>query len=371
MNGNEPRQTNDGGHTRDSALSDFDAFLSYSSKDKLGARKLKHLLEARRLTIWFDEDQLRPGLSWQPLLEQGLQRAGCVVVAVGSSGIGPWQNEETRAALSSAEALQRPVIPVLLPGSPPGDSALSAFLRTRTWVDLHDGYADDQIDRLVWGITGQKSALIGSSGPAQNLPATKWILVAGSGGSTPVPAQIEDVSKRLGEALATTGFSLVTGGWNGVDDYVARAFAERIQQNGQSLSGRLVQVMQKGALPHFPPGRLVSGGSEEEAWRRSIERADAVVLVGGLGGTYQTGEWALQMGKFVFPLADTRVADRRGSDGTHADAYKFYFAMLEEWDRNPLSRLLTEDEFLAVSNPAPAVISDLMRLLKRVLFAGQ
>jgi len=45
--------------------------------------------------------------------------------------------------------------------------------------------------------------------------------------------------------------------------------------------------------------------------------------------------------------------------------------MLEEWDRNPLSRLLTEDEFLAVSNPAPAVISDLMRLLKRVLFAGQ
>src|SRR6516225_5259903 len=164
MNGNEPRQTNDGGHTRDSALSDFDAFLSYSSKDKLGARKLKHLLEARRLTIWFDEDQLRPGLSWQPLLEQGLQRAGCVVVAVGSSGIGPWQNEETRAALSSAEALQRPVIPVLLPGSPPGDSALSAFLRTRTWVDLHDGYADDQIDRLVWGITGQKSALIGSSG---------------------------------------------------------------------------------------------------------------------------------------------------------------------------------------------------------------
>jgi hypothetical protein len=149
------------------------------------------------------------------------------------------------------------------------------------WVNLRDGYANDQIDRLVWGITGQKPPLIGSSGPAQNPAATKWILVAGSGGITPVPARIEAVSKRLGEALATTGFSLVTGGWSGVDNYVARAFAEQIQQNGQSLSGRLVQVMQEGALPHFPAGRLVSGGSEDEAWNRSIERADAVVLVGG------------------------------------------------------------------------------------------
>ena len=116
---------------------------------------------------------------------------------------------------------------------------------------------------------------------------------------------------------------------------------------------------------------MVSGGSEEEAWRRSIERADAVLLVGGLGGTYKTGEWALQMGKFVFPLADTRIANSRGSDGTHADAYKFYFDKGQEWDRNPLSRVISEDEFSVVSNPIPGVVSDLMNLLKRVFFAGK
>jgi hypothetical protein len=323
------------------------------------------MLEARKLTIWFDEDQLRPGSNWLPLLEKALQQSGSVVVAIGSSGMGPWENEETQVALRDAVRLQRPVIPVLLPGSPP-ENKMNAFLLSRTWVDLRDGYSNDQIDLLVWGIKGQKPGLISRSDAAQNRAATRWILVAGSGGKKPVPANGQAVSKRLGEALAKTGFSLVTGGWNGVDDYVARAFAERIQQDGQSLSGRLVQVMQRGERPHFPAGRLNSDGSEEEAWKRSIERADAVVLVGGLGGTYQTEEFAEQIGKFVFPLADTR-----GPDLDHGDAYEFYFATLENWSRNPLSHFLTEDEFRSLGNPAPGVVSDLMRLLKQVLLMKQ
>jgi predicted Rossmann-fold nucleotide-binding protein len=229
-------------------------------------------------------------------------------------------------------------------------------------VDLRDGYSDEQISRLVWGITGEKPSVIDTMGPAQSPAATNWILVAGSGGLTPRPAKIDEVSERLGTALATAGFSLVTGGWNGVDHNVARAFAERIQQNGQSLSGRLVQVMRKGAKPDFPGGRLVSGGSEETAWRLSIERADAVVLVGGVGGTYQTGEWAQQGGKLVFPLADTR-----GPLHTHEDAYKFYFEMLQHWSHNPVSRFLTQDQFRDLANPAPAVVADLVRLLKLAL----
>jgi SLOG cluster4 family len=258
-----------------------------------------------------------------------------------------------------ADALQRPVIPVLLPDCR-DDSALSGFLRNRTWVDLRGGYSDEQIGRLVWGITGEKPS--DTLSPEQPPVATKWILVAGSGGLTPRPTKIDEVSARLGGALATAGFSLVTGGWDGVDQNVARAFAERIQQNGQSLSGRLVQVMQQGWTPDFPGGRLVIRGSEDEAWRHSIERTDAAVLIGGLGGTYQTGERALQVGKPVFPLADTR-----GPHGSHADAYKFYFATLKDWSHNPASRRLTEDQFRDLGNPAPGVVADLVRLLKLTL----
>jgi len=344
-----------------SIRSDFDVFLSHNSKDKPIVRELKQALTARKLTVWFDEDELRPGLAWQPLLEQGLQTAGSVVVAVGSSGMGPWQDEETQMALNLANALKRPVIPVLLP-SCPEETVLNGFLLNRTWVDLRDGFSDESIARLVWGITGEKPSRIDSERPVAPPAATKWILVAGSGGLTPRPAKIDEVSRRLGTALAAAGFSLVTGGWNGVDHDVARAFVERIQQNGQSLSGRLVQVMQEGATPDFPAGRLVSGGSDDEAWRRSIERADAIVLIGGLGGTYQTGEWALQQDKPVFPLADTR-----GPLGTHDDAYKFYFATLKDWSRNPASRRLTEDQFQDLGNPAPGVVGDLVRLLKIAL----
>ena len=56
-----------------SIRSDFDVFLSHNSKDKPIVRELKQALTARKLTVWFDEDELRPGLAWQPLLEQGLQ----------------------------------------------------------------------------------------------------------------------------------------------------------------------------------------------------------------------------------------------------------------------------------------------------------
>jgi TIR domain len=77
---------------------DIDAFLSHNSEDKATARELKRVFEARKLTVWFDEDQLRPGVNWQPLLEQGLERAGSVIVALGGSGMARWQSQETQVA---------------------------------------------------------------------------------------------------------------------------------------------------------------------------------------------------------------------------------------------------------------------------------
>jgi len=346
------------------ARGDFDAFISYSSADRTTVQELKGLLVARKLTVWIDQEQLIPGRPFIPALENALQQTGSVVVVIGKSGIGPWQREEVQVALDNAVNLQRPVISVLLAGAPP-PNRLDAFLKNRTWVDFQNGYSEEGIDRLVWGIKGQKPGDVRQSDDSQTRASTRWILVAGSG-TRKVPGNIKAVSRRLGEALAETGFSLVTGGWNGVDAYVAEAFAERIRDRDQSLSGRLVQVMQKGKRPHFRAGRLDGGGSEEEAWKRSIERADAVVLVGGVGGTHQTGEFAKQIQKFVFPLADTR-----DSEGDHSDAYEFYFASLDNWDTNPLSQCLRNYDFLSLGNPASGVVLDLMQLLKRVLLAKQ
>jgi mannitol/fructose-specific phosphotransferase system IIA component (Ntr-type)/phosphotransferase system HPr-like phosphotransfer protein len=132
-----------------------DVFLSHNSKDKAVVRELKRQLVARGLSVWLDEDELRPGVPWQQLLELGIQNSKSVVVVVGQDGLGPWENEEMQAALILAVGNGRPVIPVLMPGAQIKPK-MPMFLGNRTWVDLGTDLNDDAVGRLVWGITGAK-----------------------------------------------------------------------------------------------------------------------------------------------------------------------------------------------------------------------
>jgi len=133
----------------------FDVFLSHNSHDKPAVRQLMARLVEHGLATWFDEDQLQPGIPWQPLLELGIKRSRSVAVLVGNDGVGPWENEEMQAALRLAVRDKRPVIPVLLSGSatPP---ELPMFLANRTWVDLRGGLTHESVAHLIWGITGRK-----------------------------------------------------------------------------------------------------------------------------------------------------------------------------------------------------------------------
>jgi len=136
-------------------MSGFDVFLSHNSSDKPTVRALKQALAEWGLECWLDEEQLRPGLSWPDLLEQGIKDSGSVAVCVAADGLGPWEAEEMQAALILAVRDHRPIIPVLLPGAP-SEPELPMFLGNRTWVDLSGGGDAEGIDRLEWGITGKK-----------------------------------------------------------------------------------------------------------------------------------------------------------------------------------------------------------------------
>jgi TIR domain len=113
------------------------------------------MLVEREVTVWLNEDQLQPGLSRQRLLEIGIKSSRSVAVLVGKDRLGPWEDEEAQAALLLALQDGRPVIPVLLPGSG-GAPDLPLFLASRVWLDLRDGFTDEGIARLIWGITGNK-----------------------------------------------------------------------------------------------------------------------------------------------------------------------------------------------------------------------
>jgi hypothetical protein len=134
----------------------FDCFLSHNNRDKSSVHTLAKDLRARGISVWLDEEQLRPGVPWQPLRESGIRVSGSVAVLVGADGLGPWENEEMRAALSFAVEDGRPVIPVLLADAPAAPE-LPIFLRARTWVDLRpQAKSGDPLDRLIWGITGNR-----------------------------------------------------------------------------------------------------------------------------------------------------------------------------------------------------------------------
>jgi CHASE2 domain-containing sensor protein len=136
----------------------FDVFLSHNGKDKPAVRELAAALRARGLRPWLDEEELVPGRPWQEALEAIITRASTAAVLTGADGLGPWEEMEMRACLSQFVERKKPVIPVLLPGSPARPN-LPLFLTQFTWVDLRDGFTDSGLDRLQWAITGKKPAV--------------------------------------------------------------------------------------------------------------------------------------------------------------------------------------------------------------------
>ena len=133
----------------------FDVFLSHNSKDKPAVRQIAKALKARGLRVWLDEWELIPGRRWIPALEKAIQAAKTAVVMVGENGFGPWEQPEYEGALSQFVDRGLPVIPVILPGAPEKPK-LPLFLTGFTWVNLRGGVTKTGIDRLVWGITGEK-----------------------------------------------------------------------------------------------------------------------------------------------------------------------------------------------------------------------
>src|SRR6266403_5750207 len=137
----------------------FHVFLSHSSSDKPAVEELARRLAKEGLQVWLDRWHLIPGQSTQPAIEKALAESETCAVFVGPSGLGPWQNEEMRAAIDrrvlDSDRHFR-VIPVLLPGAERAErSSLPTFLAATTWVEFRGSLGDeDAFHRLVCGIRG-------------------------------------------------------------------------------------------------------------------------------------------------------------------------------------------------------------------------
>lgn len=136
------------------ATRDYDVFLCHNSKDKPVVKEIANQLKQRDILPWLDEWELRPGIPWQSELERQIENIKAVAVFVGQDGIGPWQNMELESFLLEFVKRKCPVIPVILLSceNPP---KLPIFLSRMTWVDFRKR-DPDPLERLVWGITGER-----------------------------------------------------------------------------------------------------------------------------------------------------------------------------------------------------------------------
>ena len=133
-------------------VAEYDVFLSYSWRDKDTVRSIARQLRNRGLRPWMDERQLRPGMLWQPELEEIIARVPAAAVVIGAQR-GPWQTREIYAFIQQSVSRGCAIVPVLLPDANTGD--LPVFLQGLTWVNLAVP-EPDPIDQLVWGVTGQQ-----------------------------------------------------------------------------------------------------------------------------------------------------------------------------------------------------------------------
>lgn len=135
-----------------------DVFLSYQRADQKAVKYLaRRLMNEASLQPFLDKWHLVPGEPWQEALEEALDQSRTCAVFWGPRGLGPWQNEEMRAALERrVQERSYRVIPVLLPGCPePEEAKMPPFLRRMTWVDFREGLNDSEaFKNLVAGIRG-------------------------------------------------------------------------------------------------------------------------------------------------------------------------------------------------------------------------
>lgn len=137
----------------------YDVFLSHNSADKPAVEILaRRLTDEVGLNPFLDKWHLIPGDPWQEAIEEALDQSHTCAVFIGPGGIGPWENEEMRAAIEQRVASRTfRVIPVLLPGAERGKRGrLPAFLNRATWVEFRHSLDDTEaFRRLVAGIKGQ------------------------------------------------------------------------------------------------------------------------------------------------------------------------------------------------------------------------
>ncbi len=120
-------------------------FLSYASEDKAAVIKLKEALEAQQVDVFFDKDDLRAGDDYEARLRQSIGNCSVFIPVISGNTLTgkrrffriEW-NQALEEALKVAPS-QRFIVPVVIDGTAPTESAVPEKFRKLHWEPLRDG----------------------------------------------------------------------------------------------------------------------------------------------------------------------------------------------------------------------------------------
>ncbi len=123
-------------------------FISYSAQDMPMARALVDKLRSVDVTGWMDASDVSSGTAISSAIRHALQSSSAVVVLLSPAALSSkWVNFEVGAA----EALAKPIIPVLLGGENIEDQLPDIF-KQRRWLDARNRSMEqvaDDIERAL------------------------------------------------------------------------------------------------------------------------------------------------------------------------------------------------------------------------------
>lgn len=141
----------------------------------------------------------------------------------------------------------------------------------------------------------------------------KWILIVGTG-ETKLTREELLMGRAIGKILAAEGYGLITGSWPGIDSTVTHTFLEQITSYRISRSDCLIQILVGDQSPISSYGSIVNVSSDMQWYQAACQRAAAIIMIGGKGGTLQTYQQALQEAIPIIPIlatgGDAKIAYR-------------------------------------------------------------
>lgn len=335
--------------------------VSYVRSYHALARSLVSALEATgRLNVRYD-GHLSSEESFPSTVLQWVEQSDALVVLVGPASA---QANYSKVELEQAQKLGKPVVAVVVEaGGLP--SALASYQAVNVNDDgtllLLAQLNGRRLESALRRVAQQVVKAIVQEPDSVPLPIGAWVLVAGTGSSR-LGNKARRAAEALGTALARSGYGLVTGGWPGVDEAVARRFADEQKRTHPhlNLDKRLTHVVGRGKKPDYA-GAVVVVDNKDAEYDESIRRANYVVLIGGEGGTWEVALRAERAGRSVLPLADTG-----------GDASRFHMRLKNAWETSgklpgeSVAPKFESSDLIELAKPVPEAVASLIGILNRL-----